>query len=280
MLGLIVVVAEGGPGLAPRALLDDLLGAPLLARAIAGALPADEAVAGVLVVPDDLVAAAKADVVDKFGLDEIDRVVAGGPDRRAALQAGLDALPADVDVVVVQDGGRVLVPQGLVDRVVAAARSSEAAAPSVPLRGYVVADEGGNVVPLDIRPRLRELQGPQAFRVATLRQALQADPGDADLGGGEGAEAALVAQQGGNVVLVPGDPDNLLLLDAADTSRALEVFARRAVDYAFVYPRDLLPEDPLKAALEPGDPVDVKANGHDTMLGGAAVQTGSDDPHA
>lgn len=276
MLGLIVVAAEGGPGLAPRALLENLLGAPLLARAIGGALPGDEAVAGVLVVPPDLVDTVKAEVVDKFGLDEIDRVVGAAGDRRAALKAGLDALPKDVDFVVVQDGARVLCPQGLVDKVVAAARASEAAAPAVPLKGHVVADEGGNVVPLDIRPRLRELQGPQAFRASTLRAALQADGADDDVAPDW---AALVAQQGGNVVLVPGDADNLLLRDAADTSRALEVFARRAVDYAFLYPRDLLPDDPLKAALDPGEPVDVQANGRDATVvqGAAASSKGTDE---
>ena len=39
---------------------------------------------------------------------------------------------------------------------------------------------------------------------------------------------------------------------AADASRALEVFSRRAVDFAFVYPKDLLPEDPLAKALATG----------------------------
>lgn len=276
MLGLIVVAAENGPGLSPSALLENLLGAPLLARAIAGSLPVDEAVTGVLVVPHDLVDRVKAEVVDRFGLDEIDRVVAGGPDRAGALRAGLEALPKDVDFVLVQDAGRVLVPQGLVDRVVAAARSSEAAAPAVALKGHVVADEGGNLVPLDIRPRLRELQGPQAFRVQTLRAALGAagedptDSGAPSSAQSDGQEADLVAQQGANVVLVAGDADNILLKDAADVSRALEVFARRAVDYAFLYPRDLLPEDPLKAALDPGEMID--RNGHDgTVVAGAAV---------
>jgi 2-C-methyl-D-erythritol 4-phosphate cytidylyltransferase/2-C-methyl-D-erythritol 2,4-cyclodiphosphate synthase len=241
MLGLIVICSDEGAGLAASALLDPLLGAPLLARGIAAGLPADSGVTGVVVVPPDLVDRVKADVVDRFGLDEIDRVVAGGPDRRAALLAGIEALPADVDVVIVQEGARALAPAGLVDRVVAAAQAADAAVPAVATIDAVVLDDGGALALLDVRPRLRVLQGPAVWKVASLRAALS--------GGGDELEAA--ARAGSRVAIVAGDDDNRLLRDAADVSRALEVFARRAADYVFVYPSDLLPDDPLQKALDP-----------------------------
>lgn len=271
MLGLIVLAADNGTGLAPHGLLDALLGAPLLARGIAAALPGDEAVTGVLVVPGDLVERVKADVVDRFGLDEIDRVVAGGPDRRAALLAGLEALPADVDYVLVQEGARVLAPTGLADRVAAAARGADAAAPAVALKDAVVADEGGALLSLDARPRLRALQGPQCFKRSVLSAALA---------GGDDArsEAERVAAGGASVHLVDGDEDNLLLRDSADVGRALEVFSRRAVDFAFLYPRDLLPEDPLAKALDPGEARDGAGARDGTVVGGAPVDTKSDSP--
>jgi 2-C-methyl-D-erythritol 4-phosphate cytidylyltransferase len=277
VLGLIVLCSENGAGLAPHALLDPLLGAPLLARGIAAALPGDEAVTGVLVVPGDLVDQVKAEVIDRFGLDEIDRVVAGGPDRRAALAAGLEALPADVDFVLVQEGARILVPTGLADRVAAAARSADAAVPAAPMRELVVADEGAALVPLDIRPNLRFVQGPQCYRVSSLKAALSSPAAGEDP---DRSEPELVAQSGASVLLVDGDGDNMLLRDSADVSRALEVFSRRAVDYAFLYPRDLLPGDPLAQALDPGEPRDVDgatAGVRDgTLVGGAPVDTKSD----
>lgn len=246
-------------------LLDPFLGAPLLARAIAGALPADEAVTGVLVVPEELVERVKADVLERFGLDEIDRVVAGGPDRNAALRAGLEALPADVDYVLVTEGARLLVPNGLADKVVAAARGADAAAPAVTMRDVIVADEGRAAVSLDVRPSLRKVQGPQCYRVTSLKAALVQAPETSTA-----SEVEIVAQSGGTVVLVPGDDDNLLLRDTADTSRAFEVFSRRAIDFAFVYPKDLLPEDPLAKALA----ADEGADG--TQLSGSPVDTRSD----
>jgi 2-C-methyl-D-erythritol 4-phosphate cytidylyltransferase len=276
MLGLIVLTSENGAGLAPHALLDPLLGVPLLARGIAAALPGDEAVTGVLVVPGDLVDRVKSDIVDRFGLDEIDRVVAGGPDRKAALKAGLDALPSDVDYVLVQEGARILVPTGLPDKVAAAARGADAAVPAGPLRDIVVADEGGGLVSLDVRPSLRVVQGPQCFRVTSLKAALMqgADQTMTDAGADKN-EAELVAQSGSSVALVPGDEDNLLLRDSADVSRALEVFSRRAVDYAFLYPRDLLPEDPLAKALDPNEPRDIDTR-ESTVVTSKVTDTKSD----
>ena len=94
-----------------------------------------------------------------------------------------------------------------------------------------------------MRPRLRVLQGPAGWKVAALRAALSV--------GGDELEVA--ARSGARVALVAGDDDNRLLRDAADVSRALEVFARRAADYVFVYPSDLLPDDPLQKALDPSE---------------------------
>jgi 2-C-methyl-D-erythritol 4-phosphate cytidylyltransferase len=271
MLGLIVICPDEGAGLPSHALLDPLLGAPLLARGIAAALPADDGVTGVLVLPSELADRAKLDVVDRFGLDEIDRVVAGGPDRRSALRAGLDALPEDVDVVIVQEGARPLVPVGLVDRVVAAVRrtraegapgaeppAAAAAVPAVAPADAIVADAGGMLQPLPTRT-VRALQGPAVWQRAALRAAL-ADGADtsADVSADASADASagrseldVAARAGVAIALVDGDSDNRLLQDAADVSRAIEVFARRAADYVFVYPADLLPDDPLQKALDP-----------------------------
>ena len=109
------------------------------------------------------------------------------------------------------------------------------------------ADEGGSLVSLDVRPNLRVLQGPAAFKRGALVAAVAAGSD------GDFSEVEACARGGGTVSLVAGDDDNRLLRDAADASRALEVFSRRAADYAFVYPADLLPDDPLQKALDPSE---------------------------
>lgn len=243
MLALIVLAPERGCGLPPLALLEPLLGAPLLARSVAAALPVDEAVTGVLAVPGALAERVRAEVLERFGLDEVDHIVDAGVDRRSALTAALEALPAEVDHVVVQEGARVLVPGGLVERVVAAARQRGGSAiPVIASRGLVRTDAGGHVARVDDAAGLKTLQGPACYRVDQLRAALASQQEFE-------SELELLLAAGGVVTPVEGDDDNFLLCRDADVSRAVEVFARRAVDFAFIYPRDLLPDDPLARAL-------------------------------
>ena len=237
MLGLIVVCPPSG-GLDPAHLLDAFLGVPLLARCVGGALPADQAVAAVVVVPADLVERAQ-ETLARFSLDEVERVVAGGPDRAGMVRTGLEALPADVDPIIIVDGSRALIPLGLTDRVIAAAHHTGVAAPAVALVDEIVAVQ--DTVSAVESGRLRVLQGPQVLARQTLSTVLASSD--------HGSEAAAAAALGLAVTLVDGDVDNLVLRNEADEGRALEVFARRALDYAFLFPRDLLPEDPVA-----GDP--------------------------
>ena len=245
MLGLIVTVAEQGSGLAPHALLDELLGAPMLTRAIAGALPVSEPVTGIVVVPDDLIERVKHEVIERFGIDEIDNVIGGASDFSSALRAALKDLPEDIERVIIQRGECALVPNGLVDTVAKAQQVNAAAAPAIALNRTLVADIDGKLMEATDTEHLRELQFPIVVEVSALKKVLNDDSND-------DSPALWFSKNGDDVALVEGDADNNPLKSAADVSRAVEVFSRRAVDYPFVFPRDLLPNDPLAKALAPG----------------------------
>ena len=128
-------------------------------------------------------------------------VVAGGTSRSASVRAGLAAVPAEVDVVLVHDAARPLAPPELFEAVLTAvAVGADAAVPGLPVTDTVkrVAPDGAVVETLD-RHELVAVQTPQAFRAAALRAA--------HAGGGEASDdAALVEAAGGRVVVVPGDP--------------------------------------------------------------------------
>ena len=128
-----------------------------------------------------------------------DVVVAGAGTRSGSVRAGLAAVPADAEVVVVHDAARPLAGPELFRDVVAAVRAgADAAVPGVPVVDTLRARTGGTVD----RDGLVAVQTPQAFRAAPLRAA-HAGKGEAT------DDASLVEAGGGKVVVVNGSPSNL-----------------------------------------------------------------------
>src|SRR4051812_39960073 len=98
-----------GPG-APKA-LRALNGTPMLIHAVR-AMAASRAVSLVVVVaPPDGAAEART-LLDAHALPERTEflVVPGGDSRQESVRIGLDALPAGIDIVLVHDAARPLVP--------------------------------------------------------------------------------------------------------------------------------------------------------------------------
>jgi len=147
-----------------------------------------------------------------------DLVVAGGATRAESVRAGLDAVPADADVIAVHDAARPLAGPELYAAVVAAVRAgADGAIPGIPVadtlkRVEAHGDERVIVGTVD-RSTLFAAQTPQAFRADVLRAAHASGDDATD-------DAALVEARGGKVVIVPGDPSNLKLTGARDLAVA------------------------------------------------------------
>ena len=136
----------------------------------------------------------------------VDAVVAGGATRSGSVRAGLAAVPAEADVVVVHDGARPLAGRALFRTVVAAVRDGAAAAlPAVPVIDSLRHRRGGAVD----RNDLVAVQTPQAFAAAALRSAHDGEPEATD-------DASLVEAAGGKVVVVDGSPANVKVTHPAD----------------------------------------------------------------
>jgi 2-C-methyl-D-erythritol 4-phosphate cytidylyltransferase len=222
-----------GPG-APKA-LRELGGVPLLVHAVR-ALSRSRALSLVVVVaPADGVAAVRA-ILDDSGTDGADgpevRVVAGGSTRQESVRLGLAALPPQVDVVLVHDAARPLVPSEVVDAVARAVdEGAEAVVPAVPLADTVKqvgpAPAPGRPEPVlgtPDRATLRAVQTPQGFR----REVLQRVHDKALSDGVEATDdAGLVERYGGTVVVVPGHEEAFKVTRPLDLVLAEAVLARR-----------------------------------------------------
>lgn len=137
-------------------------------------------------------------------------VVPGGAERSDSVRAGLAAVPAEAEVIVVHDAARPLAGREVYRAVVAAVRSgADAAIPVLPLADTVKRVDGDRVVETVPRDGLVAVQTPQAFRAEVLRRAHDGS-GDAT------DDAGLVERMGGTVVVVPGDPRGRKVTDPDD----------------------------------------------------------------
>jgi 2-C-methyl-D-erythritol 4-phosphate cytidylyltransferase len=149
-------------------------------------------------------------------------VVAGGLTRQESVAAGLAALPADVDAVLVHDVARAFVPAEVIDRVVAALRDgADAVIPTRPVTDTIKrVDAGGRVVETIDRSTLVAVQTPQGFRRDVLVAAHAAGPA------GVTDDAGLVEALGGTVVAVDGADEAFKITRPWDLLLAEAVAAR------------------------------------------------------
>lgn len=229
--GCVVVAAGSGSRLAaerPKAFVD-VGGRTMLERSVAAAL-ASGCEAVVAVVPASLLAEARA----LLGPDV--PVIVGGAERQDSVDAGLGALPAEVDVVLVHDAARCLTPPAVFTRVADAVRGGcvgvvpalpvtdtvKQVAPEEDRSGAAHASGAGTelVVGTPDRSVLRAVQTPQGFR----REVLERAHATARSAGSSATDDALLLERLGlPVVVVPGDER------AFKVTRPLDLLLARAL---------------------------------------------------
>jgi len=150
-------------------------------------------------------------------------VVAGGETRQDSVRAGLSSLRDEVDVVLVHDAARALVPIEVVHRVLTAlGDGAEAVVPVVALADTVKeVTLTGDVVRTIDRTSLRAVQTPQGFRRSVLERA--------HAGGMAAAtdDAALVEALGVTVTTVEGSAEAMKVTTPMDLEVAAGILARR-----------------------------------------------------
>lgn len=150
-------------------------------------------------------------------------VVAGGETRQDSVARALISLPPAIDIVLVHDAARPLVPEHVVTAVVAAvAAGNPAVVPALPIVDTVKeVDDDEAVVRTVDRDRLRAVQTPQGFE----RSVLQRAHAESDLGMTD--DAGLVEALGVPVLLVPGHEEALKVTRPFDLIVAEAIVARR-----------------------------------------------------
>lgn len=221
-VGVIVVAAGSGTRLGagePKAFVG-IDGSSILRHALEGvfAAPLSQVV---IVAPVGREGDALSEALATAGeRRDLVSVVAGGDTRQASVAAGLAALWADVEVVLVHDAARALTPPEVFERVIDAIDGGAAGAiPVLPVIDTIKRVTGDEVVAAVDRAELAAAQTPQGFGRDVLDAAYDAAVEDFT------DDAALVAEAGHAVVAVPGHPLAFKITTAADLDRARHLIA-------------------------------------------------------
>ena len=150
-------------------------------------------------------------LAEELNAGKVNSAVAGGATRADSVRAGVAEIPDDALIALVHDAARPLLPEEVIGRVLGGlAEDWDGVVAGVPLADTVKrVDQHGRVAETVDRTGLYAIQTPQAFAVATLRDAL--------LRGGDASDCAgLVEAAGGRVRVVEGDPRLVKITTASD----------------------------------------------------------------
>ncbi len=222
-VAVIVVAAGSGTRLgagAPKAFVG-LAGRTILSHALERVFATTEPSQVIVVAPAGLEGEAESDIARVArSRRDLARVVTGGATRQESVARGLAALWGDVEIVLVHDAARALVPADMIDRVIDAVRSTgHAIIPVVPVVDTIKRVDGSVITAAVDRSELAAAQTPQGFRRDVLLTAYEA------VGDDFTDDAALMQAAGHTVLTVEGDTMGFKITTPADLDRAEALLA-------------------------------------------------------
>ena len=153
-------------------------------------------------------------LAEEIGCGKCSASVTGGVTRAASVRLALAEVPDDAAVVLVHDAARPLLPDEVIERVLAPLSEGwDGVVPGLPVADTLKRVDGDGAVAETVsRDGLWAVQTPQAFPAGVLRAAA------AD--GRDGTDcASLVEARGGRVKVVQGDPRLLKVTTADDLAK-------------------------------------------------------------
>lgn len=194
-------------------------GKPILALTLEPFQECKDVAAVVLVVPLDDVEYCKKEIVERFGLTKVKKIVPGGKRRQDSVRLGLEAAEGRYDLVLIHDGVRPLIEKGLIERVIEEAMTNRAVITALPAKETVKeVNDLRDVVKTYDRERVWMVQTPQVFRYKDILKAHQ----KALKEGWEEAtdDALLVEKSGVTVKVVEGSEKNIKVTTPHDLELA------------------------------------------------------------
>lgn len=210
--GAVVVAAGSSTRMGLDKVMLPLDGVPVILRTLR-AFEAAPSVGEIVVVTREDLIAPIGGLCREAGLTKVRKVVCGGNDRTQSVRLGTLEVSREVPLIAIHDGARPLITVETIERTIAQAEKSGAAAPAIPVKDTIKVVSGNVVASTPERAALRAVQTPQVFEASLIRAALQKALED---GAALTDDCSAVERLGMHVVLVEGDERNLKLTTPAD----------------------------------------------------------------
>ena len=166
-----------------------------------------------------------ADLCKKYGIEKVNRVIAGGNTRTESALCGVSEVSPNAKLIAIHDGARPLVSSDLIRRTVYAAAEHMAAAPAVASVDTLKAvDDKGCIIGTVDRETTLRIQTPQIFRAEIIKGALtKAVEKNLTLTD----DCAAAEMMGVRTQTVPGEEDNIKITTPRDLLFAEVILKQR-----------------------------------------------------
>lgn len=214
---LSVIIAAGGNGkrmgLNVKKQFLEIDGKEILHRTIEKFNDVPEIDEIIIVAPQDDCDYCRENIVNKFRLSKVKKIVPGGGERYISVKKGLDALSGECGIVLIHDGVRPFVKRRHILYTVDAAIEKGAAILAARAKETIKLSKGDYVENTIDRSKLWYAQTPQTFRKEIITKAYE----EAEKDGFTGTDdASLVERLGQKVYICEGDYSNIKITNKED----------------------------------------------------------------
>jgi 2-C-methyl-D-erythritol 4-phosphate cytidylyltransferase len=169
----------------------------------------------VVVVKKDWVAYTQKEVVKKFCITKVSKIIEGGEKRQDSVKNGLDVVKGDI--IAIHDGARPFISPQFLSSIIEECKKSGAVIPALPVNETLKKVEKGFVKETIDRREIYRVQTPQVFRSNIIRSAYRQASHDGYYGTDD---ASLVERIGIRVRVIAGLYNNIKITTKEDLAYA------------------------------------------------------------
>ena len=124
----------------------------------------------ILVTQNEKMAYCQTEIVEKYQIKKVKKIVPGGKERYQSVQEGLKE--ATGDYVLIHDGARAFITEDIIERIIDGVQQFKACIAAMPVKDTIKTAGAGNWVEMTPpRETLWMIQTPQAFETSLIKEA-------------------------------------------------------------------------------------------------------------